>query len=46
MPNSIKYSAAVRAAFNVKLKEMYQDAKTEIWLSHSNFNEDSSLLVR
>jgi hypothetical protein len=45
MPNSIKYSTAMRAAFNTKLKEISQDAKIEIWRSHTNLNEYSSLLV-
>ena len=40
MPNSIKYSSVARDAFNMQLKEISQDAKIEIWNSHSKDNED------
>jgi len=38
MRNSIKYSSVARDAFNMQLKEIFQDAKIEIWNSHSKVN--------
>lgn len=40
MPSSIKYSSVARDAFNMELKEIFQEAKIEIWNSHSKFNGD------